>query len=75
MRGRFHTQESGIDSPNGECSTGVVIEPTAWHWQLELGSHGIIQNFFRLGRHHLRSENYRLLPDRSLEAWREVASA
>ncbi len=34
-----------------------------------LSVHGVIQNLFRLGRHRLRSENYRLLRARSFEAW------
>ena len=34
-----------------------------------LSVHGVIQNFFRLGRHRMRSEHYRLLRARSLEAW------
>ena len=37
--------------------------------QLFLSVHGVIQNFFRLGRHRLRSENYRLLRERSFETW------
>ena len=37
--------------------------------------HGVVQNLFRLGRHHLRSENYRLLRDRSFRDWREVTAA
>ena len=32
-----------------------------------LSVHGVIQNFFRIGRHHLRSENYRLLRSRSFK--------
>jgi len=34
-----------------------------------LSVHGVIQNFFRLGRHQLHSEHYRLLRARSFEAW------
>jgi putative transposase len=30
-----------------------------------LAVHGVIRNLFRLGRHHLRAENYRFLRDRS----------
>ncbi len=37
-----------------------------------LSVHGVIQNFFRLGRHRLRSENYLLLRARSFEAWGAV---
>ena len=40
-----------------------------------LSVHGVIQNFFRLGRHHLRSENYRFLRDRSFRDWSEVTAA
>ena len=39
------------------------------HAQRFLSVHGIIQNFFRLGRHRLRPESYRLLRARSFEAW------
>jgi putative transposase len=34
-----------------------------------LSVHGVIQNLFRLGRHLLRAEHYRLLRDRSFEEW------
>jgi len=40
-----------------------------------LAVHGVVQNLFRLGRHHLRSENYRFLRDRSFREWREVTVA
>ena len=40
-----------------------------------LAVHGVVQNLFRLGRHHLRSENYRWLRDRSFREWREVTAA
>jgi len=36
--------------------------------------HGVVHNFFRLGRHLLRSSNYRLLRTRSFTTWREVAA-
>ncbi len=34
-----------------------------------LSVHGVIQNCFRLGRHRLRAENYRLLRTRSFKDW------
>ena len=34
-----------------------------------LSVHGVIQNCFRLGRHLLRPEHYRVLRSRSFEAW------
>jgi len=40
-----------------------------------LAVHGMVQNLFRFGRHHLRSENYRFLRDRSFRDWREVSAA
>jgi putative transposase len=40
-----------------------------------LAVHGVVQNLFRLGRHYLRSENYRFLRDRSFREWREVTAA
>ena len=36
--------------------------------------HGVVHNLFRLGRHLLRSSNYRLLRTRSFTTWREVAA-
>jgi len=39
-----------------------------------LTAHGVVQNLFRLGRHLLRSSNYRLLRTRSFAAWRAVAA-
>jgi putative transposase len=40
-----------------------------------LAVHGVVQNLIRLARHHLRSENYRFLRDRSFREWREVSAA
>ncbi len=37
-----------------------------------LSVHGVVQNLFRLGRHHLRSAHYRLLRSRSFHVWIEV---
>jgi putative transposase len=37
--------------------------------------HGIITNLFRVGRHHLRSSNHRLLRSRSFLIWRNVTAA
>ena len=37
-----------------------------------LSVHGVILNFFRLGRHRMRSENYRLLRARSFKDWSAV---
>jgi putative transposase len=40
-----------------------------------LAVHGVVQNLFGPGRHHMRSENYRWLRDRSFREWREVTAA
>ncbi len=40
-----------------------------------LSVHGAVQNLFRLGRHHLRSVNYRLLRDRSFKEWSEATAS
>ena len=40
-----------------------------------LSIHGVLPNLFQLGRHHLRSENYRLMPDSSFRDWSEVTAA
>ncbi len=40
-----------------------------------LSVHGVIQNFFRFGRHQLRSENYRLLRARSFKEWSAATAA
>ncbi len=34
-----------------------------------LSVHGVIQNYFRIGRHHLRAENYRVLRTRAFKDW------
>jgi len=34
-----------------------------------LSVHGVIQNYFRIGRHHLRAESYRTLRARSFKDW------
>jgi len=38
-----------------------------------LSVHGAAQNLFRVGRHHLRAANHRLLRDREFPEWKEVA--
>jgi putative transposase len=40
-----------------------------------LSVHGVILNLFRLGRHQLRSENYRLLRARSFKDWSAATAA
>ena len=40
-----------------------------------LAVHGGVQNLFRLGRHHLGSENYRLLRARSFREWSAATAA
>ena len=40
-----------------------------------LSVHGLVQNLFRVGRHLLRSSNYRLLRSRSFTVWRSVTAA
>jgi putative transposase len=48
---------------------------SAGHAQRFLSVHGVVQNLFRLGRHHLRSVNYRLLRDRSFKEWSAATAA
>ena len=43
--------------------------------QRVLSVHRAIQNLFRLGRHHLRSMNYRWLRDRSFKEWSAATAA
>jgi len=40
-----------------------------------LSVHGVVQNLFSLGRHHLRSVHYRLLRDRSFKDWNAATVA
>lgn len=40
-----------------------------------LSGHGVIQNVFSPGRHHLLAENFRLLRDRSFETWNDATNA
>jgi putative transposase len=40
-----------------------------------LSVHGVVQNLFRLGRHHLRSAHYRLLRDLSFKEWSAATAA
>ena len=40
-----------------------------------LSVHGPIQNLFRVGRHHLRAINHRLLRSRAFAEWREATCA
>ena len=37
-----------------------------------LSAHGLIQNLFRVGRHHLKVVHYRLLRRRAFSAWQEA---
>ena len=37
-----------------------------------LSAHGPVQNLCRVGRHHLRAANHRLLRDRAFAEWQEV---
>ena len=39
-----------------------------------LSLHGVVHNLFRLGRHLIRSENYRFLRSRSFSMWRTVTA-
>jgi putative transposase len=45
------------------------------HAQRFLQVHGVIQNLFRVGRHHLRSAHYRMLRSRSFAVWASVTAA
>ena len=40
-----------------------------------LSIHGVVRNLFGLGRHRLRSDNYRLLRGRAFAVWTEVTAA
>ena len=40
-----------------------------------LSLHGLVQNLFRVGRHHLCAENYRTLRSRALASWLVVTHA
>ena len=40
-----------------------------------LSVHGVIRNLFRLGRHELRVENYRLLRAHSFKGWSAATAA
>ena len=42
------------------------------HDQQFLSVHGLVQNLFRFGRHHLKANHYRFFRDRSFSDWREV---
>jgi putative transposase len=39
-----------------------------------LSLHGVVQNFFRVGRHLLSSTNHRLLRSRSFGVWQTVTA-
>ena len=40
-----------------------------------LVAHGVIQNLFRVGRHHLKAVHHRLLRDRAFAVWTQVTCA
>jgi putative transposase len=39
-----------------------------------LSLHSVVHNLFRLGRHLIRSENYRFFRSRSFSMWRTVTA-
>ena len=45
------------------------------HAQRFLHVHGVIQNLFRVGRHHLRAVHHRMLRARALTVWAAVTAA
>ena len=45
------------------------------HAQRFLHVHGVIQNLFRVGRHHLRAVHHRMLRARALTVWATVTAA
>ena len=45
------------------------------HAQRFLHVHGVSQNLFRVGRHHLRAVHYRMLRARALTVWAAVTAA
>jgi putative transposase len=47
---------------------------SAMQAQRFLSLHGVVHNLFRLGRHLLRSENYRFLRSRSFSIWRTATT-
>jgi putative transposase len=38
-----------------------------------LSCHGIVNNLFRLGRHHMKARNYRILRERAFAEWSRVS--
>jgi putative transposase len=38
-----------------------------------LSCHGIVNNLFRLGRHHMKASNYRILRERAFYEWARVS--
>ncbi len=40
-----------------------------------LSVHGVNQNLFRVGRHHLKAAHHRLLRDRAFDEWKEATCA
>jgi putative transposase len=38
-----------------------------------LSRHGIVNNLFRLGRHHMKAGNYRILRERAFNEWLRVS--
>ncbi len=48
---------------------------SAGHAQRFLSVHGVVQNFFRVGRHRMRSQQYRQLREASFKAWTDSTAA
>jgi hypothetical protein len=51
---------------------GITVSYEAIRAQRFLSAHGLIQNLFRVGRHHLKAVHYRLLRRRAFSAWQEA---
>ena len=72
---RFFRRAEVSHQPTRQRERQMRRFKSAGQAQRFLAVHGVVQNLFRLGRHRLRSVNYRLLRDRSFRDWFEVTAA
>ena len=63
------------DQPTRQCEGQMRRFRSVGHAQHFLSVHGLVQNLFRAGRHHLRAGHYRVSRMRSSAVWDTVTCA
>ena len=70
-----NNRAEGSHQPTRQRERQMRRFKSAGHAQRFLSVHAVVHNLFNLGRHRLRSHNYRLLRGHAFAVWTEVTSA